>query len=445
MSRALILLLVFVTGIAHAAGKPVVRVAFEGKQPVLVGQQIKLQVQVLVPNFFMSAPNWPALDIPGAIVTLSDGDTAHLNETIGGESYAGIQQTYLVVPQQAGEFTLPPARITFQYAAEPGKPSPGAVTIPQQKFVAKLPAGAQAGGGAIAPVAKVTLAQALDRQPTGLRAGDALIRTITAYAANTRAMMIPPPKFDAPRGVRVYPHDPALSDVTNERGGFVGGRRVDRVTYVFEHAGSYTLPAIETSWFNPVTGKPEVARVPEIEVSVAQNPGFKAEIAPEAPVSAEASTRPAQPRVDWKRWLPWTAGMMIVALALFWLARRYGPRYLAWKAARRRARADAEPAYFSRVERACAADDPGAAYQALRAWMRKLGAESTAEWCAGTRNADLRREVETLERVLFAASASTERWNGPSLAAACTNARTAWHARKQDERRSPSALPALNP
>jgi hypothetical protein len=443
MNRALVLVLALVAGFAHAAGKPVVRVVIDGKQPVLVGQQIKVNVQVLVPNFFMSAPKWPQLDIPGAVVTLS-GDTTHLNETIGGESYAGIQQTYLIVPQQAGEFTLPPAKITFQYAAEPGKPTPGTLMIPPQKFTARLPAGAQSAG-VIAPVAKVTLTQTLDREPKGLRAGDALVRTVTAYAANTRAMMIPPPSFDAPRGVRVYPHDPALSDVTNERGGFVGGRRVDHVTYVFEEAGSYTLPAIETSWFNPATGKQEAARAPEINVSVAANPGFKQAIVPEAPVTNDASAPPEKLHLEWRRWLPLAAGLIALALVLAWLLRRYGPRLQHWLAGRRAAREEGEPASFARVEQACRANDPLAAYRALGAWARRAGAGSIASWSAEAETSELRHEIEVLERSLFAAQDAATGWSGHGLAAACVTERKTWLARQGRMAKPQSALPALNP
>jgi hypothetical protein len=73
-------------------------------------------------------------------------------------------------------------------------------------------------------------------------------------------MMIPPPTFAAPDGVWVYPRDPVLSDVTTKRGGFVGGRRVDRAIYVFEQPGEFTLSAIEIGWFNAETGKQEIAR-----------------------------------------------------------------------------------------------------------------------------------------------------------------------------------------
>ena len=111
MRPVLIVLLSLAMGAAHAAGKPVVRAQIDAKGPALVGEQITLTIEVLVPNFFAGAPQWPAIDIPAAVVTLPEGMEQNVNDTIGGESYAGIRQTYRIVPQREGEFTLPPVKI----------------------------------------------------------------------------------------------------------------------------------------------------------------------------------------------------------------------------------------------------------------------------------------------------------------------------------------------
>ena len=225
----------------QGAGPPVVRVTIDAKSPVLVGQQVTVRVQVLVPNFFMSGLEFSAINIRGTIVARPGADAEHFSETIRGERYAGIAQSFVVTPQQAGEFTLPPARITFTYAATPGQATDGAVTLPPRSFAVKLPAGGLAPGATPGtPVAKVTVTQSLDRGVDGVKVGDALTRTVSAFAERTPATMIPPPAFDAPAGVRVYRMDPVLSDETKDRVGLIGGHRTDRVTYLFEKPGDYT-------------------------------------------------------------------------------------------------------------------------------------------------------------------------------------------------------------
>ncbi len=50
--------------LARAAAAPIVRVEVGAKQPVPVGQQISVDVTILAPNFFMSAPAFPVLQVP---------------------------------------------------------------------------------------------------------------------------------------------------------------------------------------------------------------------------------------------------------------------------------------------------------------------------------------------------------------------------------------------
>jgi hypothetical protein len=436
MKTGLVALLVLAAATANAAGEPIIRVKMPAAQPILVGQQVQVDVQVLVPNFFMSSLELPTIDIPGATVTVPESGALNFNESIGGETYAGISRPLLIVPQRDGEFTLPPAQIKFRYAAEPGKPTDGTVTLPPEKFTAKLPAGAAAGGAAV-PVAKVALKQTLDRSLDGLKVGDALTRTVEAYAANTRAMTIPPPHFDAPDSVRVYARDPVLTDETDGRGTFVGGRRVDSVTYTFEKAGNYTLPAIEVGWVDAASGKQEKSNVPEIRLTVAANAGARPEIAPEAPPSTET----ALGAIGWRQ-IAWPAAVLVVLTVVTISARRFGPRFAAWRAARRHAHEESEEAYFARVTRACAANDPAAAYGALQAWARRVGRGSLASIAAT--DADLCSELATLERRLYGKATSSSSWNGSALSAAAASARKMLLT---DHRHTTAAtaLPALNP
>ena len=366
----------------QGAGSPVVRVTIDAKSPVLVGQQVTVRVQVLVPNFFMSGLEFSAINIRGTIVARPGADAEHLSETIRGERYAGIAQSFVVTPQQAGEFTLPPARITFTYAATPGQATDGAVTLPPRSFAVKLPAGGLAPGATPGtPVAKVTVTQSLDRGVDGVKVGDALTRTVSAFAERTPATMIPPPAFDAPAGVRVYRMDPVLSDETKDRVGLIGGHRTDRVTYLFEKPGDYTRPAIEIGWLNPATSMSETARAPAIAVHVAPNSAFVPALAPELPPTSDAP-RSRRKHLDGRRWGSFVVGAVGGWLLAGWLLRRYRPRYLAWRQAHRHTREESEPAYFARVARACRANDAPGAYRALGAWTRRADAKSIAAWCA---------------------------------------------------------------
>lgn len=430
MRRCLvILLLILATTAGLQAAEPLVRVEILTKPPIVPGQQVQIQVDVLAPNFFLSPPKFPLFDLPNAVVILPDERATNLVETINGESYAGIRRSYVVTPQAAGDFTLPPAGITFTYAAVPGQPGvQGSVALPPQKFTV---AGAPAGSGAAAQQIGVT--QDLDRDPKSLKAGDTLVRTVTVTAQGLQAMMIPVPDFTAPPGVRLYPHDPVLTDKPDQAQGTIGGTRVDRVTYGFETAGSYRLPAIEIAWYDPRTQKNEVAQAPEIAVTVAQAAGFTPAIKP--PEVIEPA--PREPVDLWL--LAWGAAGVVALACLAWLVPRLWRSIGAWRKARRLRYEQSEVYSFQQFSNACRGGDGGAVYAALQSWAGRAKVAPLREWLKGDA---VLADYERLEARLFAGASGI--FDASRLLGGITGARRKWLEREALVSASP-ALPPLNP
>ncbi len=304
-ARILLGLIVFLLSLANSAeaADPFARATIATKGTIYAGQQVEIDVDVFVPNFFLSPPQFPLFDLPGTVVTMPDDRGLNLNETVDGVTFSGIRKTYIVTPQAAGDYTLPPVEIPFGYAAVPGETTEGRVTLPTLRLtVAAVPGGTEGQAGVTA--AKVTIAQTFDRDLTSLAAGDALVRTVTVNATGLAAMMIPEPSFDAPADVQVYVHDPILSEDKSDRGDVRGGVRKDTATYVFAKPGDYTLPAITLQWFDPSTGRQETTEAPAAEVSVAAAPAATTGLAPPPPTPEgwHSTGNGGSPRA-W-RWLP---------------------------------------------------------------------------------------------------------------------------------------------
>ncbi len=429
MWRCLAFLLFLMTATGLRAAEPLLRVEILTQPPIVSGQQVQIQVDVLAPNFFLSPPKFPLFDLPNAVVTLPDERAMNLVETINGESYAGIRRSYVVTPQTAGDFTLPPAGITFTYAAVPGQPGVQAsVTLPPQKFTV---AGAPAGGGTAAQ--QINVAQDLDRDPKTLKTGDTLVRTITVTAEGMQAMMIPVPDFTAPEGVRLYPHDPVLTDKLDQAQGTIGGTRIDRVTYGFETAGSYRLPAIQIAWYDPKTQKNDVAQAPEITVTVAQAAGFTPAIKP--PEITEPVPRdPVNLRL-----LAWMAAGVVLLAFLAWLVPRLWRSIGAWRDTRRRRYEQSEEYSFRQFSAACRDGDGGAVYAALQSWAGRAKVAPLRDWL---KNDEVLADYERLEASLFAGASGS--FDVARLLAGITTARRHWLDR-QAAVAVPAALPPLNP
>lgn len=433
--------------ILAGAAEPIVRVEVTVKQPVLVGQQVGIDVTILAPNFFMSAPAFPVLQVPGAVVTMPDERALNSTETIDGVTYAGIRKSYAFTAGQDGDFQLPMATVRFTYAGDDGAQRQGSVTFPPTAIRAGKGGAVSAGRGAaqpLLPVARLVVTQVLDHAPerdaVRLHAGDALVRTVTTFAPQTQAMMIHPPHAQAPRGVRVFSADPRLSDNAPGAPG-PGGTRVDTITYVFEQTGTYTLPPVTLDWFDPATRQPAHSEAPAVKVVVAAARGGAA-LAP----GGSAGALPGEGSLSW-RTLLWGGVAVLVLLAaalLWWRLRPAVARLRQRLAGHRRARATGASARFEAVLQACQASDAAAAYRALAEWTRSAHRAAPAAWAQSVGDAQLAEAVAGLERRLYGATPTTAAaWVGTQLAASLR--RHATPAPTHRQRHSAPAPPPLNP
>lgn len=429
--------------LARAAAGPAVRVEVGAKQPVRVGQQVSIDVTILAPNFFMSAPAFPVLQVPGAVVTMPDERALNSTETIDGVAYAGIRKTYAFTAEQDGDFELPAATVRFTYAGDDGAPRQGSVTLPPTRIRAGAGGTVKAGAGAgpLLPVARLAVTQALDHAPDDgsvrLHAGDALVRTVTTFAPQTQAMMIHPPHATAPRGVRVFSADPRLSDHARGAPG-PGGTRVDTITYVFERTGTYSLPPVTVDWVDPATGKPAKSEAPAVKVVVAAaRPGGAL-----APGGPSAGALPGEGGLPWRALL-WGACVLLAVLAaglLWWRARPALARLRQRLADQRRVRAESADTRLAATLQACQAGNAAAASQALGAWTRAAHGTTPAAWAESAGDAALADAVTGLQRHLYGAMPAQAAWNGNPLAQALRR-----HTATPPARRHRPAMPALPP
>ncbi len=375
----------------------------------------------------MSPPQFPLFDLPNAVVVLEDG-AVNLNETVGGVDFAGIRRSYLVTPQAPGDYALPEATITFTYAAVPGQASQGSVPLPSATFTVEGVAGA-----AVAPPAatRVEISQTVEPDSGRLKVGDALVRTIVVTADGMQAMLIPAPRFSAPDGVRLYGHDPKLVDERSPRGEFVGGRRTDTATYVFERAGSFVLPEV-------AIGEDASAPAIDVEVSAA---AAASPLAP--PVPDQAPTQGAT--VDRKRALALLAAGLLAAAVLAVALRAMIPRWLAELRSWHEARKTSEAARFRLFRQACRHGDGAAVYARLDEWARQGRLGPLPDWLRRCGGDAAGRTYEAFMAARFGGrQAAGEAIDYARLERAFVDARRAWLDTASAAGRMP-ALPPLNP
>ncbi|EPE98037.1 BatD family protein [Rhizobium grahamii] len=421
---------------AALAAEPFARVTIDDSDSIVPGQQVQVTVDVFAPNFFTSPPQFPLFDVPNALVTLPDERAQNITETIDGVQYSGIRRNYAIVPEIAGTFALPPAKIEFSYSDD-GKFVRGTAQLPPTQFTVASPIGSD---GTTLPFAArgVTITQSFDRDPAKLKAGEAIVRTVVVFAENTQAMMIPPLEIAQASGLQTYTQSPQLGDgVTRDRA--VGSSRTETVTYVAAAAGSFQIPPITLDWFDTEAKSTKTASLPAVAVTVADAQPTAEGIAPQV----QASDPAARVQQRSMRAIA-VAVLLLIALGAVFMGIRYWfPPVQQWFARRQRMRAISEPQLFRRLIDAVKHGTPQDIYACFDGWCRAIGYRTGSAWATGCGDDDLSRRVQELDRLLYAPGSHNETLDRAALAAAITRNRMARVQPLHPARGHP--LPELNP
>jgi BatD DUF11 like domain len=421
---------------AALGAEPFARATIDNDGTIVPGQQVHVIVDVFAPNFFISPPQFPLFDLPNAVVTLPDERAQNMVQTIDGVQYSGIRRSYAVVPETAGTYTLPPAVIELGYSDD-GKSVKGAARLPAVRFAVGEAPG---GKSATLPFAArgVVLTQSFDRDPAKLTVGEALVRTVTVFGADTQAMMIPSLDLGQPQGLKVYAGAPRIADDVEGEDGTTGSSRTQTVTYIAETAGTFEIPAISCAWFDLDAHTGKTATLAPTKLIVATAAPAAEGIAPRIQADDDGAKTPLLS----KTMILLVAAASILLAGIVWLLRRLLPSIEARLSTWSERRSNSEKTRFRQLAASIRKDDARTVYRRLEAWSRSAGFRSITDWVSAARDTDITRETEKLERGLFAGTNDAQSFDRAALLHAISKFH---HAQAKRTRRHASHLPALNP
>ncbi|MFS8115219.1 hypothetical protein QD460_26140 [Rhizobium jaguaris] len=398
MRLAVVLFWLATSGIAVAT-EPFAQVAVEGGGQIVPGQQVHVAIDVFVPNFFTSPPQFPLFNVPNALVTLPEERAQNLVRTVDGVQYSGISRRYAVVPETAGTFTLPEIEIELGYSQD-GRPVKATVYAPSTSFhVAATADGAAAAPGFAARA--LTLMQSFDRDPSTLKAGDALVRTITVFAEDTQAIMIPPVDVGTAPNLRQYEKPPKVEDgIKADRE--TGSRRIQIVVYTAQTTGIFDIPSLSYPWFDVSDHTWRSATLPAVKVVVAAAAATRQVITPD--LQDDQSRLLGNPL-----WLMIACVAVFVLLVIFFRPARRVALRLADRISeidqRRRLSARHQ---LGQLRQTIRTGNPMVIYAGLQAWSAKLGHRTLADWLSSENSPELSRQVSLLAEGLFRGKAEVE-------------------------------------
>jgi hypothetical protein len=317
------------------AAEPDLRVqtSLQPSGTAMVGSLVELQLDILTDTWFTDAPTLPDLKLPGALVMPPDGHAEHLNQTLDGKSFNGMRYRYLITPNVAQGFDIPALTVN----ATPGQAS-AALSAQSQPlhFVAAQPPGF-APGEPVLVAQGLRFTQQIINSSTPLKVGDSLTRQLTLQADGALAMSLPTPVLGDVSGLSRYPKNPQVSTLDDGRGNFIGGQRIDSVTYRIDSAGQHSLPAVELKWWDASRQQTRTAQVPAVTFEAAANNAYK----PVFSISEDLKKLSQTNRLHFSGLVFGLLALLLGVALLAWFARPYLHRaVLDWKA-RRQARHNA--------------------------------------------------------------------------------------------------------
>ena len=420
MKLAFALLLSLVPALVWAqtpAGQPVIRTTIDPDQGIVIGQPVRLNVEVLFPGEMLHPPRVNVPEAPGAQILRFETQATTTRDRIGDQDYVGQSFEFVLFPRRGGEIAVPAPNVTL---LDRSGEAMGQAKGEAMRIAVTVPPGIDQSGPVLA-ADRVSVEQNWSPDPHGaqLKPGAALVRLIRRQADGVPALGMAEFSFTAPEGVRVYVDPPVVEDRSNR--GVVEGHRTDKATYVFEKSGTYDLPALSQPWWS-LSGKQ--ARTETL-------PGVKITVAAAAVGRQDAGgVRGLTPA-----WL--VAGLILAVLLLALILFRAQVAAL-WRQAQLRHRSSEAAARRELVKTAGTGDAP-ATYHALAHWLERLPVDERRRARA---DGVLGSTIAALERSLFAADTEWERTAGAKLAAAANN----FHRQHRSSAQGVAdPLPPLNP
>jgi hypothetical protein len=406
------------------------RAALAGEVPVWVGQRVIVHVDLISDGFMFSDQRFRLPEVSGGLLMRDASSALYLSEEIGGETWQVQRYSFSLFPQREGEITIPPIPVWFGVSSGYGQEVTSFELVTEPLRVrARVPPGVKDPTGLIT-AEDVEVEVSWQPEIEGLLVGDAFTRTVRRRAANVSGMAFVPLPVPEIEGLAVYPKPPEVRD-TSERGSLVG-ERSESVAFVAQRPGSFEIPELVVSWWDPSAERLEERRFEERKLEVAPNPAL-------GPSTMVGYTIDRQVREH-----PIRTSALAVAAAglLFWAWRKHKrliDRWREWRASRR----ESEGAYFRRLQRRCREGKPAAVYDALSAWLQRSGAVpapvTLTAFARTWPDQALERELDALQQALLTPGVQ---WSGSNLARMLTARRKAMKQRDPSGRDS---LPPLNP
>ncbi|ASQ44710.1 BatD family protein [Legionella clemsonensis] len=386
-----------------------------------INQQIIYTVKLYNSRHLVNADYQPPQVEDALLIPLETGRRYQTAEN--GRLYTVEEQRYAIFPQKSGPLKIiPPTFNAVIYEAVPKRVRERAKPI----SINVKPVPTPYTGKTWLPAKQVNLSESYDNSGLSLQQGTTLVRTVTLQATAVPAQLLPRLDFGSSTDFSIYPEKPVEKNSFQQSD--LVGTITFKMTYLFNKAGQITIPAFKLMWFNTVTGKEEIAALPEriIQIRATNNVTSNttkssaipaAQSLKEAPsvdnpaVVAKKETTELAPAVNASSNLGWWIALVfalawLLTLGLwFWQRMGENSRYTRKHA-------------LKNLQDACLRNDASAARDALMHWAHKQWPDTNllnlTDVESKVDDVILREQIRELAQALYHKNAKAS-WRGEPL------------------------------
>ena len=416
--------------VQHNAVRDIVLEVDASPRAPYVQQQVIYTVRLLH-RVELSSPRFSPLATSTDAIIKPLGEGRQYVERRNGVSYDAYERRYAIYPQQSGAMVIDPLVLTTQVVRgtrslfDPFSRALQTQRVSAEKLsleVRPVPPGFPHDATWL-PARRVRLNEEWSPNEATADTGTPLSRTVFLWADGLVAGQLPEIEFMAPAGTKIYP-DQSQSSEKDSNNGFTAVLQ-QKFAVIANAPGDIEFPPIDLPWWNVETDTLEYARLPQRTVNFvaaatdATQPGnTDGEGAVQIPITVETST--AQANGAARPWIIATGTLALAwlaTLALWWSSTRGGSTTRAAEEPASDTRTASLAAASRALKRACNANDPQAARQAMLDWGR---GHPRGQYCRSLRDVAALAEttafneaLHELERVVY--GPQDKSWDGGVL------------------------------
>ena len=392
------------------------------KRTVMVGEPLVVTVSVFTSTWFTNPPEFSEIQVPNALMARLEQRGGARTVTIGRKKYPAIEQKFVVYPVKVGENSMP--SITIETESPPEGDYKGRRRIirsPERKFTVLAPPEGVLTEQWLTAY-NIQLNDTWDRPLDNLKAGDVLERRITILASGALAALIPPLDLGEIDFGTIYLKSPQLSNVQNQAS--FSGRRIEIASYLLEKSGTFQLPEITFSWFNPTAKSIQSKSLPAIELVIAENPNLEFILSMQdslqSLLAAQEAKFPKEPftllGLNW-----WQLIIAVVtSIIIFYLLFKGIHRVLQFYKRKKKVEAESEGHYFEELLEKWEKKTPDLIYTQIWQWYDQVRditelPPSITDFIKSTGNKNLLNAYVALEYEIFAPGSSQNSFSKSQL------------------------------